>query len=138
MRPVDQLDLAIDERGRKIVIVGDAHEREPAFAAQPDQRGAQLRAAVIVEARERLVEHERLRLRGNRAREHDPPRLPAAQLVDPARAEVLRIETHARNACHTPEFDAPDAAVDLGADRRPQELQPRSVGTPRPPARRLT
>ena len=63
---------------------------------KPVSSGVELGAAVGVEPGERFVEHDRARLRGEHAREHDPAHLPAAQLVDAAVAELERVEADRR------------------------------------------
>ena len=80
---------------------------------------------------------------GDRPREHDPARLSTAQLVDPARAEVLRVEPDraqrlpARRGSTRPTRPSPPpprsgagaAGVRVGTRRRP-DRRPLVIGSP--------
>ena len=86
--PAGEHVAVVGELGHRVDVVRRHDHRAALLGVLADQRD-QLRARCRVEALERLVEHEQLRVHDQRARQRDLALLAAGQVVRHARREVL-------------------------------------------------
>ena len=133
-----QLDDPADEPVGALDIVGHQHEGQAQLAAQADQHVDQPRAGPLVQAGERLVQHEQPRPAGQQPGQRDPPLLAAAQLVHPAVTDLTGVQPDqgqrfvGRGRVHRA------GVLHVAPHRRPQQLEAGMLEGHRHPAHLLT
>ena len=86
--PVDDHADAVGERRRVLEVVGDEQGRQPQLGQQLGELGADDRARVRVERRQRLVEQQHRGVAGECPRKRDPLPLTPGEVGRPRLREV--------------------------------------------------